>query len=167
VICHQVSDLKEQMTELERVRAQTLGKYREIESRSDLSLDDQDALDRQLKELRKHLMAVEAKMQTYASKIKNIAKKTAKIDLQIAGPAALKKALADEKKNLIRWACHTFGKPRVIVDGEIVSGTVIQGLHSTFVPEADYRHVRIMERPFKSDDAQSSKIIYQMKVDDL
>lgn len=166
-ICRQIAGFKKQMTELEGVRGQTLAKYRDIESRSDLSLDDRDSLDSQLTGLRKHLKAAEAKMQTYALKIKNLAKQAAKIDLQMAGPTALEKALADETKNLICWSQHTPGRPRVVVDGEIESDTIISGLHSTFVPEADYCHVRIMERPVKSDDQDNSQIIYQMKIDNF
>ncbi len=71
------------------------------------------------------------------------------------------------KKNLIRWSLHTPGKPRVVVDGELVSGTVIRGLRSTFVAEADFCHVRIMERPVKSDDPENSQVIYQMQADEL
>jgi len=53
------------------------------------------------------------------------------------------------------------------VDGEIVSGTVIMGLHSTFVPETELCRVRITERPVKSGDGEDSQIVYQMQVDDF
>ncbi|MCG8553183.1 MAG: FapA family protein, partial [Desulfobacterales bacterium] len=167
VICRQTAGFKKQKSELDRVRAQALGKYREIESRSDLSLDERDSQDSQLTGLRKELNRAESKIQTYALKIKNLAKQAAKIDLQTTGLWAMKKALADEKQNLIRWSLHTPGNPRVVADGEIVSGTVIRGLHSTFVPEVDYRYVRIMERPVKSDDPENFRIVYQMQVDEL
>lgn len=166
-IFRQAAGLKKQMTELDRVRERILGKYREIESRSDLSLDDRDSLDSHLTEFRKKLKAAETKIQTCAVKIKDLAKQIAKIDLQIAGPTALKKALADEKKNLIRWSLHTPGRPRVVVDSEIVSGSVISGLHSTFVAKVDHSHVRITECPVKSDDKEDSQIIYQMQVNDF
>ncbi|WP_320045385.1 FapA family protein [uncultured Desulfobacter sp.] len=167
VIRRQAAGFKKQMTELDRARERILVKYREIESRSDLSLGDRDSLDGHLTELRNNLKAAETKMKTCGAKIRDLAKQSAKIDLQITGPTALKKALVDEKKNLIRWSRQTPGRSRVVVDGEIESGTVIKGLHSTFVAAADQCHIRIAERPVKSDDKEDAQIIYQMQVDDF
>ena len=167
VICRQAAGLKKQMIELDRVRARILLKYREIESRSELPQDDREALDSGLTGLRKNLKAAEIKMQMCAVKIKDLVKQSAKRNQQISGPALSKKNLVDEKRNLIRWSQQTPGKARVLVDGEIVSGTVIMGLHSTFVPETELCHVRITERPVKPDDGDDSQIVYQMQVDDF
>ncbi|NDY72153.1 DUF342 domain-containing protein [Desulfobacter hydrogenophilus] len=166
-IRRQAGDLKKQMTELDLGRDRILVKYREIESRSELPPGGRESLDSRLTGLRKNLKAAEKKMQMCAAKIKDFIKQAAKINQHIFEPAASKKALADEKKNLIRWSEHTPGKARVVVDGEIVSGTVIKGLHSTFVPETELCHVRITERPVKSDDGENSQIFYQMQVDDF
>ena len=163
----QAAGLKKQMIELDRVRERVLVKYREIESRSELPQGDREALDSRLTGLRKNLKAAEIKMQMCAAKIKDLLKQAAKRDQQISGPAVSKKALGDEKTNLIRWSQHTPGRARVLVDGEIVSGTVIMGLHSTFVPETELCRIRITERPVKSDDGEDCQIVYQMQVDDF
>ncbi|WP_020588651.1 DUF342 domain-containing protein [Desulfobacter curvatus] len=163
----QAFGLKKQMSELERVRDRLLAEYREIDSRSDLPWGDRESLGSRLTGLKKNLTVSETKIQTCAKKIKDFVKQAAKIDQQIFEPAVLKKALEDEKKNLIRWSEHIPGKARVVVVDEIVSGTVIMGLHSTFVPKTDLYHVRITERPVKSDDGEDSQIFYQMQVDDL
>jgi hypothetical protein len=167
-ISRQAAGLKKQMSELERVRERILVKYREIESRSDQSSpSEQESLDQRLTGLKKNLKAAETKMQVCTAKIKELVKQTTKIDRQISGPAASKDILADEKKNLIRWSQHTPGTARVVVKQKIVSGTIVMGLHSTFVPETELGHVRITERPAQSDNEDNTQIFYQMQVDDL
>ncbi|MCW8799954.1 MAG: hypothetical protein OQK71_03400 [Desulfobacter sp.] len=53
------------------------------------------------------------------------------------------------------------------MDGEIMPGTALMGLHSRFVSETQLCHVRITERPVTSDDGEKSQIFYQMQVDDF
>nr|WP_319492079.1 FapA family protein [uncultured Desulfobacter sp.] len=167
MISKQAAGLKTQMTELERVRERILVEYREIESRSDRSPSDRESLDQRLTGLRKNLKAVETKLQAGAAKIQDLVKQTSKIDRQILKPAASKQILADEKKNLIDWSLHTPGRARVVVAENVVSGTIIMGLHSTLVPETALCHVRITERPIQSEDENTPQIFYQMQVDDL
>lgn len=157
--------LKKQMTELARVRKRIQVQCREIESQPELPPGDRDSLDKRLAELRKSLKAAETKIQMCAAKTRDLVRQAGKTDRLILGPSASKKALGDEKKNLISWSEHTPGKARVAVDGEIMPGTVIMGLHSRFVSDAELCHVRITERPVKSDEGENSKIIYQMQVD--
>ncbi|WP_035237593.1 flagellar assembly protein A [Desulfobacter vibrioformis] len=166
-IRRQAIDLKKQMTDLARVREQLQVQCREIESQPELPLGDRDALDRRLDELRKSLKATETKRQMCATKTRDLVRQAAKMDRQSLKSAASKKALADEKKNLISWSEHTPGKARVAVDGKIMPGTVIMGLHSRFVPVIELCHVRITERPVKSDEGENSEIIYQMQVDNF
>ena len=166
-IRRQVGDLKKQMTQLARVRERIQVECLEIESRPELPPGDREPLDRRLAELKNSLKAAETKMQMYAVKTRDLVKQAAKMDQQIFGPAASKKALADEKENLIRWSEHTPGTAQVAVDGEIMPGTVIMGLHCRFVPDIELCHVRITERPVKLDDEEDSEIIYQMRVDNF
>lgn len=166
-IRNQVFSLKKQMNELERARDRILGEYREMESRGDLLSGDRDSLESRLTGVRNNLKASEAKMKMCAARIKDLVKQAAKMDRQPFAPAASQRALADEKKNLIRWSLHTPGKARVVVDGEIAAGTVIRGLHSSFVPKTDLCHVRITELPDQSEDGEDSQIFYRMQVDDL
>lgn len=163
----QAAGLKTQMTELERVRERLLVKYREIESRSDQSPSDRESLEQRLTGLRKNLKTAETKLKGCAEKIKDLVQQATKIDRQLIKPAASREILADEKKNLTCWSLHTPGTARVIVDENIVSGTIIMGLHSTFVSENELCHVRITERPAQSDDEGNPQIFYQMQVDDL
>ncbi len=166
-ILKQAAGLKKQMVELDQVREQIQVQCREIESRTELPPGDRESLDGRFSGLRKNLKAVETKIQLYTAKIRDLAKQAAKIDQQIAELVASKKALADEKKNLIHWSEHTPGKARVVVDGEIMPGTALMGLHSRFVSETQLCHVRITERPVTSDDGEKSQIFYQMQVDDF
>lgn len=159
--------LKKQMTELARTRERIQVKCREIKSRPELPSDDRNSMDRRLAELRKSQKAAETKIQMCAAKTRDLVRQAAKMDRQILGSAASKKALADEKKNLISWSEHTPGKARVAVDGGIMPGTVIMGLHSSFVSDTELCHVRITERPVKSDEGEDSGIIYQMQVDNF
>ena len=166
-ILRQAAGIKKQMTELERVKERLLVKCRKIESRRARSPGDRESLHSHLTGLKKNLKAAETKMQMCAAQIKDLVKQAAKVDRQFSGPAASQKGLADEKKNLLRWSEHTPGKARVVVDGEIVSGTVFVGLHSRFVPDTELCHVRITERPVKCEDQEQSEVIYQMQVDNL
>ncbi len=166
-ILRQAAGIKKQMTELERVKERLLVKCRKIESRRARSPGDRESLHSHLTGLKKNLKAAETKMQMCAAQIKDLVKQAAKVDRQFSGPAASQKGLADEKKNLLRWSEHTPGKARVVVDGEIVSGTVFVGLHSRFVPDTELCHVRITERPVKCEDQEQSEVIYQMQVDTL
>lgn len=164
-IRRQMAGLKKQMTELARVRERIQVECRENESRLEHPPGDRKSLGRTLAELKKSLRAVETKMQRCAAKNRDLVRQAAKIDRQILGPAESKKALADEKKNLIRWSEHTPGKARVAVGGKIMPGTVILGLHSRFVSDIELCHVQITERPVKVDDGDGSEIIYQIQVD--
>ncbi|MGD9825272.1 flagellar assembly protein A [Desulfobacter sp.] len=163
----QAAGLKKQMTELARVRERIQVKCREIESQPELPPGNRDFLNRRLAEFRKNLKAAETKIQMCAAKTRDLVRQAAKVDRQILEPSASKKTLADEKKNLISWSEHTPGKARVAVDGEIMPGTVITGLHSSFVADTELCHVRITERPVKSDEGKKSEIIYQMQVDNF
>ena len=106
-------------------------------------------------------------MQVCAAKIKGFVKQAAKFDQKLLEPAASKEILADEKKNIVCWSQHTPGRARVVVEENIVSGTIIMGLHSTLVPETELCHVRVTERPVQSEDGDPPQIFYQMQVDDL
>ena len=163
----QTADLQAQMVELERVRERLLVEYRKIESRSDRSPRDRETLDQRLAGLRNNLKAVETKIQVAAANIKDFAKQAAKFDQKILKPAAAKEILAEEKKNIVCWSQQTPGRARVVVDENMVSGTIIMGLHSTFVLETELCHVRITERPVQSEDEDAPQIFYQMQVDDL
>nr|WP_320013885.1 FapA family protein [uncultured Desulfobacter sp.] len=166
-ILRKAAGIKKKMAELDQVKEKIQVQCREIESRPELPPGDREYLDEGLTGLRKRLKAAETKIKLYTAKIKDLAKQAAKIDQQISEPVASKKALADEKKNLIRWSEHTPGKARVIVDGEMMSGTALMGLHSRFVSDTQLYHVRITERPVKSDDGEDSRVFYQMQVDDF
>ena len=166
-ILRQAAGIKKQMAELDQVREKIQVQYREIESRPEPPPGDLESLDEGLTGLRKHLKAAETKIWLYTAKIRDLAKQAAKIDQQISESVASKRALADEKKNLIRWSEYTPGKARVVVDGEMMPGTALMGLHSRFVSDSELCRVRITERPVKSDDGEDSRIFYQMQVDDF
>ena len=166
-ILKHAAGLKKQMVELDEVREQLQVQCREIESRTELPPGDRESLDERLTGLRKRLKTAETKIKLYTTKTRDLGKQAAKIDPQIAELVASKKALADEKKNLIRWSEQTPGKARVVVDGEIMPGTALMGLHSRFVSDTKLCHVRITERPVTSDDGEDSHIFYQMQVDDF
>lgn len=163
----QLAALKKQMNELIRVKKKIQVQYLQIESRAELPPEDRDALDKRSVKLEKTLEAAKTKVQACAAKIKALVKQAAKIDRQRAGFEASKRTLANEKKNLIRWSGHTPGNALVIVDGEIMPGSVIMGLHCKFVTDTKLCHIRIAERPVKTDNGDDQQITYQMQADDF
>jgi len=153
-------NLKKQMTELVRARERIQGQCRELEARA-------ESPDRRLGELRESLSAAETKIQVCAAETRKLVKLAAATDQQMFEAVSSKEALAHERENLIRWSERTPGKARVAVDGNIMPGTVIMGLHSKFVPAIELNHVRITERPVKLDYGGNSEIIYQMQVNNF
>jgi uncharacterized protein (DUF342 family) len=78
----------------------------------------------------------------------------------------LKKSLDDlkaEKSNILSWAKDNPGKPVVIAQGAIFSGTVIKGLHCEKHLTELTRHAKIMEVQSITDDEQARNY-YEIKV---
>ena len=71
-----------------------------------------------------------------------------------------------ERANLIQWAKENPGKAIVVVEGAIMNGTVITGLHSEKRIAEMIRHSKIVEALCTSDGGKN-QTVYEMQVNSI
>ena len=110
--------------------------------------------------IKKELKKIKDKVDSLENRIEQHG---AKEDKKIRSLEKIRDDFLTERDNLIQWAKDNPGQPIVIVEGVIMNGTVIEGLHSEKrITEMSYS-VRVEETPCIFDGKKNLNV-YEMKV---
>ena len=109
-----------------------------------------DRLDRELGQSMDQISALEIKVQHLAAQLSGLEAQSAELD--------------HEKRNLDSWQQANKGNPMIVVEGEIISDTIVAGPHARKEFRKTHRRVKIREAMLK--DEESGREDYTIEVYD-
>ncbi|RLC20706.1 MAG: DUF342 domain-containing protein [Deltaproteobacteria bacterium] len=162
-------NLQKQITELAHV--QDRSQLEEKQINSDISLLQKESenaekineLKKKIEQLKINAQNAEKNLDACFDKSEKIEDVMEKEDREIKALETKCEDFLQEKTNLLKWAKSNPGKSVVIVDGAIMSGTVIMGQHSEKRVTELIRHAKIIEVLCTSEEGKSLNI-YEMQV---
>ncbi|HGY12021.1 MAG TPA: DUF342 domain-containing protein, partial [Desulfobacterales bacterium] len=162
-------NLQKQITELAHV--QDRSQLEEKQINSDISLLQKESenaekineLKKKIEQLKINAQNAEKNLDACFDKSEKIEDVMEKEDREIKALETKCENFLQEKTNLLKWAKSNPGKSVVIVDGAIMSGTVIMGQHSEKRVTELIRHAKIIEVLCTSEEGKSLNI-YEMQV---
>ncbi len=161
----QMDELQQEITRLAHIQEQAEQERQKVEAElsSVTGKAEEKRLRSHLEKLKKSVAATEQKIQLCFDQSEDMEEQIGTADLDIAQLEIEESVLDQERKNLISWSEQNPGKPRVIVNAEMVPGTVIIGKHSQITTDTQIRHARVTELPVTPVN-EGDPVAYQMKI---
>ena len=161
--------MQKQITEFAQVQDRTQLKEKEInstiasmqgESTNTETIND---FKQKMKLLKLTAQKAEEELDGRFEKSEKIEESLNKEDREIEILIRRREDFIEERTNLIQWSSDNPGKPLVIVQGTIMAGTLIRGVHCEKQLNEVIRHSRIMEILASPDNTQD-RSVYEMQV---
>ena len=165
-------NLQKQITELAHVQDRSQLEEKQINSEiSSMENNNADAetiqeSKKKIERLKKNAQEAEEKLDVCFDKSEKIEEIMEKENSEIKALEKRRENFMEEKTNLVAWAKDNPGKPIVIVEGAMLTETVIFGQHSEKRVTEVIRHAKIMEVLCTSDDGRNLNI-YEMQVGNI
>lgn len=165
-------NLQKQITEFAHVQDRSQLEEKEINSEISSMEDNASKAEtiqeskKKIEQLKKNAQDAEENLDVCFDKSEKIEEIMEKENREIKALEKRRDNFLEEKTNLIAWAKENPGKPVVIVEGAMLTETVVFGQHSEKRVTEVIRHAKIMEVLCTSDDGRSLNI-YEMQVGNI
>ncbi len=165
-------DLQKEITELAHIQDRAQLEEKEINSTIALMEKDSENIG-SIKEMKNKIVQLKTDAQNAEDKLDSCFDKSEKLEevikeenRQVKSLDKAQKDLLTERANLLKWADENPGQSIVIVEGVIMNGTVITGLHSEKRVSEMIRHSKIVESLCTSDGEKDLNV-YEMQVKNI
>jgi uncharacterized protein len=164
--------VQKQITELAHVQDRAQLKEKELNLKISLQEDNLESsnsiqkMKKEIEQLRIDAQAAEHNLDACFDKSEEFEETMKKEVKEIESLDKIRQDFLTERANLIQWAKENPGKAIVVVEGAIMNGTVITGLHSEKRIAEMIRHSKIVEALCTSDGGKN-QTVYEMQVNSI